>query len=162
MAPKGGQLDPGTGEQVVYTAGKEGTDIVVAEGTTAGGTPVKQTVTLIVVGEVVEEVPTPTDTLVPPTETPTPLTIQSPITITGIICRPYNDPIDMDGNKVFLGSDHFEQFDGDISQFAGIHTIFQPAAAVEVRTDAHVIDSYDLDNMVDVIHCVCNRSNEVE
>ena len=64
-----GKLNTDTGEQVVYTAGKEGTDIVVAEGTTASGAPVKQTVTLTVLGEPVAEVP-PTPTPQPPTDTP--------------------------------------------------------------------------------------------
>jgi len=64
-----GKLNTDTGGQVVYTAGKEGMDIVVAEGTTAGGVPVKQTVALTVVGEQVAQAPTPSFT---PTNTPTP------------------------------------------------------------------------------------------
>ena len=46
----GGTLNTDTGEQVVYTASQEGTDIVVAQGTTASGARVKQTVSLTVVG----------------------------------------------------------------------------------------------------------------
>jgi hypothetical protein len=79
----GGRLNTDRGEQVVYTAGQEGVDIVVAEGTTASGMPVKQTVSLTVVGEPMAQAPvppdtpthtlavtsTPTDT---PTDTPTP------------------------------------------------------------------------------------------
>jgi hypothetical protein len=61
----GGKLSTDTGDNVIYTAGKEGIDIVVAEGTTASGVPVKQTVTLTVIA------PTPTVTPVPPTATPT-------------------------------------------------------------------------------------------
>jgi hypothetical protein len=63
-----GALNTDTGEQVVYTAGQEGVDIVVAEGTTASGVPVKQTVSLTVVGELAAETPRP------PTDTPVPLT----------------------------------------------------------------------------------------
>ncbi|MFC1976213.1 hypothetical protein ACFLXQ_07430 [Chloroflexota bacterium] len=45
----GGNVEPNTGEQVIYTAGNSpGTDIVVAEGTQNGNTRVKQTVTFIV------------------------------------------------------------------------------------------------------------------
>jgi hypothetical protein len=69
----GGELNTDTGEQVVYTAGKEGTDIVVAEGTTASGAPVKQTVTLTIIA------PTPTATLTPTnTFTPTPTNTFTP------------------------------------------------------------------------------------
>src|SRR6478672_2356495 len=49
-----GKLNTDIGEQVVYTAGKKGVDIVVAEGTTANGAPVRQTLTLTVVSQVVE------------------------------------------------------------------------------------------------------------
>jgi hypothetical protein len=73
-----GMLNTDTGEQVVYTAGKDGVDIVVAEGTTASGLPVKQTVSLTVVAQPMTEPPTtsplPTDTpssIEEPTEEPT-------------------------------------------------------------------------------------------
>ena len=59
-----GQLNTTTGDQVIYTAGKEGTDVVIAEGTTANGDPVKHTVTLTVVNRPVAEDPAPT---APPT-----------------------------------------------------------------------------------------------
>jgi hypothetical protein len=72
-----GTLNADTGEQVVYTAGKEGTDIVVAEGTTASGAPVKQTVTLTVVGGAVVEV-SPTSPPQPPTDTPSPSPTETP------------------------------------------------------------------------------------
>jgi len=68
----GGKLNTDIGEQVIYTAGKEGTDIVVAEGTTASGVPVKQTVSLTVVGEPVAQAPTSADTPLPPTDTSSP------------------------------------------------------------------------------------------
>ena len=45
----GGKLNTDTGGQVVYTSGDAGVDIVVAEGTTASGVPVQQTVALTVV-----------------------------------------------------------------------------------------------------------------
>jgi hypothetical protein len=67
-----GKLNTDTGEQVVYTAGEEGTDIVVAEGTTASGMPVKQTVTLLVA-----EVP-PTSPPQPPTNTPSLILTEAP------------------------------------------------------------------------------------
>jgi hypothetical protein len=93
-----GKLNTNTGEQVVYTAGeKEGVDIVVAEGITASGVPVKQTVSLTVVGKAVAQAPTPTvtpvlptDTPVPPTDTPVPPTPTpqpspvAPITLTSL------------------------------------------------------------------------------
>ena len=45
----GGNVNPNTGEQVVYTAGNTpGTDIVIAEGTTNSGARIKQTVSFIV------------------------------------------------------------------------------------------------------------------
>ena len=56
-----GTLNTDTGEQVVYTAGKEGIDIVVAEGTTASGVHVKQTVNLTVVGETECQITEPAD-----------------------------------------------------------------------------------------------------
>jgi len=64
-----GKLNTETGEQVIYTAGKEGVDNVIAEGTTASGMPVKQTATLTIIG-----VPTPTAARMMPTDTPRPLT----------------------------------------------------------------------------------------
>jgi len=63
-----GTLNTDTGEHVIYTAIKEGTAFVVAEGTTDNGVPVKETVSLTVVA------PTPTATPVPPTATPVPPT----------------------------------------------------------------------------------------
>jgi len=45
-----GKLNTYEGEQVIYIGGKEGIDFVTAEGTTASGVPVKQTVSLTVVG----------------------------------------------------------------------------------------------------------------
>ena len=71
-----GTLNTDTGEQVVYTAGKGGTDIVIAEGTTASGVPVKQTVSLTVATPVppTDTPVPPTDTSVPPTDTPVPPT----------------------------------------------------------------------------------------
>ena len=63
----GGTLSTKEGENVIYTAGtKEGIDIIVADGTTASGVPVKQTVSLTVLPP-----PSPTATSVPPTATPT-------------------------------------------------------------------------------------------
>jgi hypothetical protein len=62
----GGSLNGTSGEQVVYTAGpREGTDIVVAEGTTASGVPLKQTVVVTVVDEQAPLPPTPTPEHVP-------------------------------------------------------------------------------------------------
>lgn len=72
-----GKLNTDTGEQVIYTAGKEGTDIVVAEGTTASGAPVKQRVTLTVVGGTVAVV-TLTSPPQPPTDTPSPSPTETP------------------------------------------------------------------------------------
>jgi len=71
-----GKLNTDTGEQVVYTAGKKGIDIVVAEGTTASGVPIKQTVTLTVVSEAppITFTPTPSPTQ-RVTLTPTPVII---------------------------------------------------------------------------------------
>jgi hypothetical protein len=58
---------------------------------------------------------TPTLLLIPtPTDTPVP-TLQ--LEITGTICRPYEDPVDMDGNKVFLATEHFNRFGYDQSGF---------------------------------------------
>ncbi len=69
----GGKLNTDTGEQVVYTAGKEGVDTVVAEGTTVSGVPVKQTVTLTVRGVPTVPLETPTTVIqLPPIATPLP------------------------------------------------------------------------------------------
>jgi hypothetical protein len=57
-----GKLNTYEGEQVIYIGGKEGTDILVAEGTTASGVSVKQTVILTVVDELVTRTPTPSPT----------------------------------------------------------------------------------------------------
>jgi hypothetical protein len=70
----GGKLNATTGEQVVYTAGNvEGTDIVVAEGKTASGALVKQTVTMTVVGA-----PAPAPTTAP---TQAPVAGEMPTTV---------------------------------------------------------------------------------
>lgn len=99
-----GTLNTYTGERVIYTASKSGTAFVVAEGTTASGVPVKQTVTLTVVTPVPPtDTPSPTptetvpltDTLSPPvTETPTP---QPVVEITNPV-----DAIDCPGTKECL------------------------------------------------------------
>jgi hypothetical protein len=69
----GGTVKPDTGEHVVYTAGnKEGIVFVVAEGKTASGVPVKETVTLTIVGAPVPLAQvTPTLVLQPLTAMPT-------------------------------------------------------------------------------------------
>ena len=65
----GGKVYPETGDAVIYTAGSQpGTDVVTAEGTTAGGAPIKQSTSFKV-----EPLPTPTPTItLSPTLTPTP------------------------------------------------------------------------------------------
>jgi hypothetical protein len=68
----GGQLDKTTGENVVYTAGKEGVDNIVVEAKTASGAIVKQTVSLTVVAA------TPTAVVAQPSITRTPLVPVSP------------------------------------------------------------------------------------
>lgn len=123
-----GKLNTATGEQVVYTAGKEGTDIVVAEGTTASGTPIKQTVTLTVEGEAVVEVPTqtgmpatptdtPTATLTPtPSNTPAPmptLTPTSPPSVTPTFTPPPPPPLEEPPNVIELNPADFETQDAD-------------------------------------------------
>jgi hypothetical protein len=68
----GGQLSTMTGENVVYTAGKEGIDNVVAEAKTADGATVKKTVSLTVGCTrysdscCSSDTPTPTPTMSPP------------------------------------------------------------------------------------------------
>jgi len=82
-----GTLNTDTGEQVVYTAGKGGVDIVIAEGTTASGVPVKQTVSLTVATPV-----PPTDTPMPPTDTPVPPT-DTPVPQTDTPVPPTDTPV---------------------------------------------------------------------
>ncbi len=67
-----GQLSATTGEQIVYTAGKEGIDIVVAEAKAASGATLKQTVSINIVAASHTAVPTqPTvSTTIPPTTEP--------------------------------------------------------------------------------------------
>lgn len=74
----GGKLSADTGEQVVYTAGQVGVDIVVAEGKTASGTPVKQTVALTIVAAPPTAAPTQPPTQVPSTTAPSTITTTSP------------------------------------------------------------------------------------
>lgn len=71
----GGKLNTDTGEQVVYTTGQVGVDIVVAEGKTASGAPVKQTVALTIVAA-----PTPIQppATLPPTADPSATATISP------------------------------------------------------------------------------------
>jgi hypothetical protein len=83
----GGRLSAKTGENVVYTAGKEGMDIVVAEAKTADGATVKKTVSLTVVA--VPDTPTP---VAPSGITPTPTPTMSPPSTSGVtLVEPQND-----------------------------------------------------------------------
>ena len=52
--------------------------------------------------------------------------------------------------NLILGAAVFDQFDRNIPQCACIHTIFQSSVTVKVRSDAHVIDTCNFDN-VDLI-----------
>ena len=61
----GGSLNPNTGENVVYTAGKAGIDTVTSRATLADGTPLKQSVT-INVEPAATEIPPATETPLPP------------------------------------------------------------------------------------------------
>jgi len=75
----GGKVYPAAGDAVIYTAGQPGTDVVTAEGTAAGGAPIKQSTSFTV--EPLPITRTSTITLSPtltPTstpQTPTPYTI---------------------------------------------------------------------------------------
>lgn len=68
----GGQLNTKTGENVVYTAGKEGVDIIVARAKTPSGDIVKQTVSISVIAAFSNSVPTTSAPLtqVPPATAP--------------------------------------------------------------------------------------------
>jgi hypothetical protein len=57
--------------------------------------------------------PTEEPTPVPPTATRVPLQVE----VTGIICKPYANSIDMEGKKVFLAPEHFGRFGYDHSGF---------------------------------------------
>jgi hypothetical protein len=70
-----GTLNVPSGENIVYTAGKEGVDIIEAKATLEDGTPIKKTITITVTAS--EPPPPPSETPVapteiPPTETPLP------------------------------------------------------------------------------------------
>jgi hypothetical protein len=91
-----GELNTDTGEQIIYTARKEGEDLVVAEGTTASGAPVKQTILIVVGTEAlapgVTPVP-PTATLVPPTATSLSPLEATPSVVPSLVCPSFRPPL---------------------------------------------------------------------
>ena len=91
-----GTLNANTGEQVVYTAGREGTDIVVAEGTTASGASIKQTILIVVDAEAFTPGATsvsPTATLVPPTATLLSPPEATPSVAPPLECQSFRPPV---------------------------------------------------------------------
>lgn len=67
-----GTLNPDTGVNVIFTASKAGTAFIVAEGTTANGAPIRQTVTLTVESQAGEATTAPIATAIAtPTAAPT-------------------------------------------------------------------------------------------
>jgi hypothetical protein len=67
--------------------------------------------------------------------------------ITGIICRPNNDPVDLEGNKIFLPNRHFDKFGYDHSGFwvtvVNPQTGSQFDAQVIAFRDSHSMQAWD-------------------
>jgi len=66
-----------------------------------------------------------------------------PLSITGIICRPNNDSVDMQGNKVFLPTRHFDKFGYDHSGFWA--TVINPQTGNQI--EAQIIAFGDSNSM---------------
>lgn len=154
-----GVLNTTTGEQVVYTPGNEGTDIVVAEGTTANGVRVKHTVTLTVIVEEISQAPTlgnnpitstytltvtaptqdttserftsPTSTGTPTLPpTPTPLECRHPA-LTSYVFPQLND---VPGQRAFYGP---VEESPDVFQCGGVRDIVR-STPVAVKIEYHI------------------------